>query len=249
MGKDINGEWIKVSDIIDVLTPKNLTTSTNEAKTYTYYNNSIVIINDKAKMGDALEWQEISNRIPNYTFPLIHLILNRQYCVGYITPKIEGLIGCEWFNKLKKLEDRKIIANAFVDFYLNIKSKNLAYTNWNIEDLIITTSKKIKLINPQFFVDIQQYPEYDNVYVDYNFCVLIFSVLYGLDFTIIHSEEIPDLNIPEAIKDILSKKKNEKITIEEIQKTIRLTQKEFVYQPQIQELIRKFPISTNTSNN
>lgn len=245
----LDNEWIDYKKVTAFLALSTLTKATSESEIYTYDNNSIIILKSKANLGDALSWQEASHLVSSYTIPINNLIINKKYCIGYVTDQIDGLNGYQWFEKLTDLEARKGIANNLVSMYINMKYKNVAYTNWSLENLIITRRRQLKLINPQFFVDIQDYPEFKSEFIDYNFCILIFSILYGLDFTIVHAEEIPDLHIPEAIKEILSKKKNEKITIEEIRKIIRLTQKEFVYQPQIQELIRKFPIPKESSNN
>lgn len=245
----LKNEWIDNKIAASFLTLSTLTRSTSESEIYSYENNSIITLKSKANLGDALSWQEVSHKIPNYTFPIKTLVVNKRFCIGYVTDEIDGLNGYECIDKINNLEVRKSIANNLVNMYTEIKYKNVAYTNWCLENIMITFSREIKLINPQFFIDIQQYPKLKSEFIDYNFCVLIFSILYGLDFTIVNSEEIPDLQIPEIIKEILSKKKNEKITIEEIRKIIRLTQKEFVYQSQIQKLIRKFPIPKEFSNN
>ena len=81
---------------------------------------------------------------------------------------------------------------------------------------------------------------FDSPILEYNFCEMIFSILYGIDFSVVNAEEIPDLNIPEAIKDVLGKRKNEKITLPIIKDIIRYTKNEFVIDPQIQKLKRTY---------
>ena len=137
------------------------------------------------------------------------------------------------------MADRKAIAQNLVDLYENLLNNNSAYTNWCLEDLLVENSQKIRLINPHFLIDVIMHEQFDTPLLDYNFCVLVLSVLYGLDFSIINAEEIPDLNIPEGIKEILNNRKNEKITIDTIKAIIRYTKNEFVYQPQIQKLKRE----------
>ena len=240
----LDNDWYDIKEIKKILDELNASIVTDEGEIYNYNQKAFYMLRNKANMGDALSWQEISHQLSNYTFPINTLIVGKKYCVGYVTELIEGINGTQMLQKLTSLESRRAIANWLITMYDNMKRMSISYTNWSLEDLLVTRSRKLILINSHFFIEDKKNTK---PFVDYNFCVLIFSILYGLDFSIVNPEEIPELHIPEAIKEILSKKKNEKITIEEIKKITRLTQKEFVYQPQIQKLIRKFSVTKSTN--
>lgn len=235
----LNNEWFNIKQIQSFLNLSNMIKDNEFAEIYNYEDKAISILKCKANIVDAVVWQENSNNLATYTLPIENLIINNNYCCGYITSQEEGLNGHQMLAKLAKLEHRQVVAKYLVDMYRNLDNNNYAYTNWDLADLLVVRSQNIKLINPHFFISTLDYPLKSQAMVDYNFCIVIFSILYGIDFSLVNLEDIVDLNIPENMQIVLNKKKNEILTLEDLEVLIKQIKKEDVYLPQIIKLIKK----------
>ncbi|MBQ9834229.1 MAG: hypothetical protein IJO33_03455 [Bacilli bacterium] len=223
------------------LDQKFLAEENDGLKIYRGYGHYYVVFDNCAKLSDALFWKDLSEEACNLIVPIKSLIVFKGKCAGYITNIHYGIDGMTALNKTyDDLEKRKILAYFLVDLYEKLNNKGMAYTNWTLQDILIENTRKFKLTKPHFLVDIVMHNEFDSPILEYNFCEMIFSILYGIDFSVVNAEEIPDLNIPEAIKDVLGKRKNEKITLPIIKDIIRYTKNEFVIDPQIQKLKRTY---------
>lgn len=216
---------------------------TLDAEIFSYDKKAITIFKSKIKIGDAIDWQEGSNQLKEYTLPITNLINHNSHCEGYVTEEVIGINGYQMLTKLNNLESRKLIAKYLTDMYSNMLEKGYLYTNWCLEDLLISPKRGVILENPHFIIESDKLKNKNIDLVDYNFCILIFNILYGLDFSVVETEKITDLNIPEIIKDIICKKKNLILNIEDLRKIIKVTQEAYINEKGIKKLIREYPIN------